>query len=290
MVWADLINEINRLQLSGSKGSEENDQSNPVVKIITPEWYYADCQKIFNGVDIVWDNLERVELIQNIADSLNEIRLNGAGIDAFEASFCSWYQSYHYTPRTKWGIHIRYNSWLGIAARFNRECPSLISNPVASVKAAFFYLFMHSVFHYITECAASILEIILQDPSFYANYQSSVYEVVFNSNDCLEETLANSYLLARSDLCHIEREYLKKMLLKQGPGYNDFLKYVDPKFNDGTRRLISQIRGGKLNPPFDLPIEQIMNISNSVVYPHNHNIPIWLHKRAIPLHDKEDKR
>lgn len=290
MVWADLIKEITRLQLSSSKGSEVNDQSNPIVRIITPEWYYADSQKIFNGVDIVWDNLEKVDLIQNIADNLNEIRLNGAGNDGFEASFCSWYQSYHYTPRTKWGIHIRYYSWLGIAARLNQGCPNLISNPVASVRAAFFYLFMHSAFHYITECAASILEIILQDPSLYANYQSSVYEVVFNSNDCLEETLANTYLLARSDLCHIERGYLKEMLLKQGPGYNDFLKYVDPKFNDGTRRLISQIHTGKLNPPFDLPIEQIMNFSNTVDYPHNHNIPIWLHKRAIPLQDKEDKR
>jgi hypothetical protein len=290
MVWTDLINEITRLQLNSSKVSEENDQSNPIVAIITPEWYYSDSQKIFSDMDIVWDNLERVDLIQNIADSLNEIRLNGARNDGFEAGFCSWYQSYHYTPRTKWGIHVRYNSWLEIATCFNQECPNLVSNPVASVKAAFFYLFMHSIFHYITECATSILEIILQDPTLYPNYLTSIYEKVFNSNNCLEETLANTYLLARSDLCHIERGYLKVMLLKQGPGYNDFLKYVEPKFNDGTRRLISQIRSGKLNPPFDLPIEQIMNISNSMDYPHNHNIPIWLHKRAIPLHDKEDKR
>ena len=287
MVWADIISEISRLQLNSSKVSEDNDQSNPIVKIITPEWYYADSQAIFNDIDIVWDSLERVDLIQNIGDSLNEIRLNGAGNDGFEASFCSWYQPYHYTPRVKWGIHIRYNSWLGIAACFNQNCPSLVSNPVASVKAAFFYLFMHSVFHYITECAASIVEIILQDPSIYANYQSSIYEAVFNSHDCLEESLANTYLLARSDVCHIERAYLEKMLLKQGPGYNDFLKYVEPKFRDGIRKLISQIRSGKLNPPFDLPIEQMMNISSSVDYPHNHNIPIWLHKRAIPLHDED---
>ena len=286
MVWADIISEISRLQLNSGKVSGDFDQSNPIVKLITPEWYYADCLAIFNDIDIVWDNLERVDLIQNIADNLKETGLN-TGNYSFEASFCSWYQPYHYTPRIKWGVHIRYSSWLGIAALFNQDCPNLVSNPIASVKAAFFYLFMHSLFHYLTECAASTLEIILQDPSIYANYQSSIYETVFNSHDCLEESLANTYLLTRSDVCHIERAYLEEMLLKQGPGYNDFLKYVEPKFNHGARKLISQIRSGKLNPPLDVPIEQIMNISSSVDYPHNHNIPIWLHKRAIALHDKD---
>jgi hypothetical protein len=286
MVWADIISEINRLQLNSGKVSGDFDQSNPIVKLITPEWYYADCFAIFNDIDIVWDNLERVDLIQNIADTLKETRLN-TGNYSFEASFSSWYQPYHYTPRIKWGVHIRYSSWLGIAALFNQDCPNLVSNPLASVKAAFFYLFMHSLFHYLTECAASTLEIILQDPSIYTNYQSSIYEAFFNSHDCLEESLANTYLFARSDVCHIERAYLEEMLLTQGPGYNDFLKYVEPKFNTGTRRLISQIHSGKLNPPLDVPIEQIMNISSSVDYPHDHNIPIWLHKRAIALHDKD---
>lgn len=285
MDWADIISEISRLQLNSGKVSGDFDQSNPIVRLITPEWYYADCLAIFNDIDIIWDNLERVDLIQNIADNLKETRLN-TGNNSFEASFCSWYQPYHYTPRIKWGIHIRYSSWLGIAALFSQDCPNLVSNPIASVKAAFFYLFMHSLFHYLTECAASTLEIILQDSSIYANYQSSIYEAVFNSHDCLEESLANTYLLARSDVCHIERAYLEEMLLKQGPGYNDFLNYVEPKFNHGARRLISQIRSAKLNPPSDVPIEQIMKISSSVDYPHNHNIPIWLHKRAIALHDK----
>jgi hypothetical protein len=286
MSWADLISEITRLQLNIGLVNEKNER-NPIVGIITPEWYYADSSAIFYDMDIVWDNLERVDLIKNIGDSLNESRFNNLGNDGFEASFCSWYQPYHYTPRIKWGIHIRYSSWLGIAARFNQDCPNLLSNPMGSVKAAFLYLFMHSVFHYIIECAASTLEIILQDPYIYTNYQSAVYEDVFNSHKCLEESLANAYLLARSDVCHIERDYLKDVLLKQGPGYNDFLKYAESKFNDGIRRLISQIRSGKLNPPLDLPIEQITNISSSVDYPHNHNIPIWLHKRAIALHDTD---
>ncbi len=160
----------------------------------------------------------------------------------------------------------------------------MASDAIASVIAAFLYLFLHSVFHYVVECAASVIEIILQDPYIYTNYHSSVYEDIFNSHDCLEESLANNYLFARSDVCHIERGYLKEILLKQGPGYNDFLNHIVPKFNNSTRRLISQIRSGKIDAPFDLPIEQIMNISSSLDYPHNQNVPIWLHKRAIPLH------
>ena len=108
--------------------------------------------------------------------SINETKIRG--IIVLKLSFCSWYQPYHYTPRTKWGIHIRYSSWLGIAAFFNLDCPNLVSNPIASVKAAFFYLLMHCLFHYLTECVASTLEIILRDPSIYANYQSSIYEAV----------------------------------------------------------------------------------------------------------------
>jgi|SRR4029078_1836542 len=286
MVIPDIFNEISRLQLNRGNSIGDSEQTNPVVKIITPEWYYGDCLEIFSDMDIVWNNVERIDLIPNIADRLKRTRLKTEK-HSFESSFCSWYQPYHYMPRIKWGVHIRYSSWLEIAALFNQDCPNLVSNPITSVKAAFFYLFIHSLFHYLTECAASTIEIILQDPSIYTNYQSSIYEAVFNSRDCLEESLANSYLLDRAEVCHIEKTYLQEMLLKQGPGYNDFLKYIEPKFNNGVRRLISQIHSGKLNPPHDIPNKLIMNISSSPDYPHNHNIPIWLHKRAIPIHDKD---
>jgi hypothetical protein len=286
MIWADIISEISRLQLKSGKASSDADQSNPIVKIITPEWYHSGCVAIFSNIDIVWDNLEGVDLIQNIAKSLKDTRAN-TGNHGFEANFCSWYQPYHYTPRLKWGVHIRYSSWLAIATLFNQECPNLVSNPIASVKASFFYLFVHSLFHYLTECATSTLEIILQDPSIYTNYQSSIYESAFNSHDCLEESLANSYLFDRSDVCHIERAYLQRMLLNQEPGYNDFLKYVEPKYNAGARRLFSQIHNRKLKPSLDIQTEQILNILTSVDYPHNHNIPIWIHKKALALHNKD---
>ena len=118
--WENIINEITRLQQRNVRDNAESNQDNPIVRIITPEWYYADSSEIFHGVDIVWDNLDRLELVQNLAISLKEIKINRLANDIFEASFCSWYQPYHYSPRSKWGIHIRYNSWVEIAARLNQ--------------------------------------------------------------------------------------------------------------------------------------------------------------------------
>jgi hypothetical protein len=73
------------------------------------------------------------------------------------------------------------------------------------------------------------------------------------------------------------------MLLNQGPGYSDFSKYPGPKFAEGLRRLISQIRNVEIPAKLEPPLENIMNVLSSVNYPHNHSIPIWLHKRAKPL-------
>jgi hypothetical protein len=144
---------------------------------------------------------------------------------------------------------------------------------------------MHELFHHIVENGTSIMEIVLQNSEIYTSYISSVYAQVFNSHECLEESLANSFLLTASDICHIEKRYLEDELLNQGPGYNDFVHYIEPsKFRKGVRRLISQIRTGKLHPPVELPIEQVMNISNPIDYLHISNVPIWIHKRANPIH------
>ena len=286
MVWKDIFDEVMRLQQNKVSHNNDNDHDNPVVRIITPEWYYSDSIEGFNGIDIVWDNLEKHDLILEIGDRLGEMKNIPQSSDAFEASFCSWYQPFHYTPRTRWGIHIRQSSWWGIAEHLYRSCPILISNRIDSARAAFLYLFIHSAFHYLTECIASTIEIIHQNPNFYTIYHSRVYENTFYSSDCLEESLANRYLLSRNKECHIEKKYLEQMLLKQGPGYIDFLKYSESKFNEGLKMMISQIRSGELQTPLELPVDKIRDIFSSADYPHNHSVPIWLHKRAKALHNE----
>jgi hypothetical protein len=74
--------------------------------------------------------------------------------------------------------------------------------------------------------------------------------------------------------------FLKKQLLNQGPGYNDFVKYSGLNFFKGTRILLSQIRYTTLNSPFYDPIEQIISVSNPFEYCSIHDVPIWLHHEA----------
>ena len=160
----------------------------------------------------------------------------------------------------------------------------MVSKALDSVKAAFLYLLTHTLFHYIVENAASIIEILLAKPDIYKTYFSNVYAEVFNSPECIEESLANAYLFERDSICHIDKNYLKEALSRQGPGYRDFVDYTDSRFRNGARKLMCQIHYGKLNPNSDAPLEQIIDVTDPIDYSHGHRVPVWLHRRAKPLH------
>jgi hypothetical protein len=129
------------------------------------------------------------------------------------------------------------------------------------------------------------MEILSGKPNIYTRYSWKIYAEVFNSSECLEESLANKYLFGSANTCNIDKDYLKQELLKQGHGYRDFVAYLDErKFRNGIRRLISQIQNGILNPSSDEPLEQIMDISNPIDYYYDHRVPIWVHQRAKPVH------
>ena len=106
-------------------------------EIITPEWYYSDSQRIFENTSIDWGSLLRSELTKNLSLNVNEFTIMRRDI-IFEKSFCTWYQPYHLIPRTKWGIHIRFSSWMKVSYQLNKEGPYLISKLDESVVAAFF--------------------------------------------------------------------------------------------------------------------------------------------------------
>ena len=208
----------------------------------------------------------------------------------FERSFCSWYQPYHYLPRQKWGVHLRYDSWMRVAAHFYHNCPSIMGRKLDSIKSAFLYLYVHELFHNSVENAASVMEILLGKPHIYTKYYSVVYSKVFNSSNCIEEALSNGYLfLWAEEYCHIDRDFLKNELLKQGPGYQDFIKYISSgsssNLSKGNRILLSQIRHGDLNPTTSYdPIEQLIDISNPIRYSSIYNVPIWLHRKPKPVY------
>jgi hypothetical protein len=278
----EVINAIDRLyrQTNHDLGSK-----NPISELISPEWHYSESIRILDNTKINWENLAKDDLIRRMADSLEEGKFSGAAVGVeFERSFCSWYQPYHYLPRQKWGMHLRDISWMKMAEFLYHECPSKSGRKLDCVSSAFFYFYFHDLFHNIVENATSAMEILLGKGNIYKRYYSDVYSSVFNSSNCLEEALSNSYLYLWAEECHLDRDLLREELLKQGPGYHDFIQYVDSNFSKGNRILISQIRHGNLHSITHDPIEQLINFSHPIHYSSIYNMPVWLHHKARPLH------
>ncbi len=280
MVIKDLINKLDKLLQQQQDKSRFDKYKNPLLSLITPRWYFADSFKLFHNVPLKWEIYEKNDYISKLANEINEIDTSIPEGSTFEVSFCSWYQPYHFAPRDKWGVHIRYRCWGTLSLELYRECPNLINNCIDSVKAAFFYLYIHEFFHYLIENVTSIIEIECKDPFLYVNYLSNIYTKIFNTRECLEEVLANSYLFERNDSCHIEKEYLEQKLLNQHPGYNSFINYSGANFKDGLRQLISQIaKNSECSST-----AKIINIAEKTEFTNIHyleNVPIWINQEPL---------
>jgi hypothetical protein len=256
--------------------------SHLAAELITPEWYYSESFQIFNEVDVTWDSILQSDLIVKLIKDLQDNKTDKREI-IFEKSFCSWYQPYHFIPRTKWGIHIRYTSWVKIARRLSEECPSLISKPKESLVAAFLYLYYHGLFHHIIENAASMIEVDAGKLHNYRTYYSDVYIETFNSLDCIEESLANSYLFEHSKYCHIDINYLKNELLSQPDAYKEFIKFTGENFARGSYELISRIGTKQTVFPYVEVSKRIFERSMSCDNGYE-RVPIWLHRKPLPVY------
>ncbi len=279
----DIIKAIDALYSDYSKDLISS--GNPVSQLITPEWHHSDSIEILGNIQISWDNLGKVDLIRTMADTLEQetTRDSIAGVE-FERSFCSWYQPYHYLPRQRWGVHLRYDSWIKVASLFYLRSPSALRKKLDSIKSAFLYLYTHELFHNAIENAASVMEILLGKTEIYTKYYSEVYSNVFNSSDCIEEALSNGYLFLWAEECHIDRDFLRDELLKQGPGYSNFIQYEGPNFYKGNRILLSQIKNGNLNPTTYDPLDLLLDTPGPVRHSYIYNTPIWLHRKAKTVH------
>jgi len=193
---------------------------------------------------------------------------------------CAWYQSYHYLPRTYWGIHIMEDCWINYAKKIYKYNPHSKTKNDA-MKSAFLFLFCHELFHYVTDNATSVLEVAMKKANMYTDYSTKVYAKEFNTPGAIEEALANRYLFGRNDFCRINKHLLFYMLKGMPNGYCDFDKYSGSKFWTGRRTLINQIYlcSPLPLPTSELPLEQVFEILNQNNYKSGHRIPIWLHTK-----------
>lgn len=245
-------------------------------EIMTPEWFYSKSKRIFENIDIGWESLSKSDLINDISLSANLFVTSQRDI-AFEKSFCTWYQPYHLLPYTKWGIHVRFSSWIKIISLFNSEEPQLISKLNNSIIAAFLYIYVHGIFHHIIENVISLIELDNKNPELYKDYYINKYLQKFNTLDCLEESLANAYLYENASQCHIDKEYLKNLLINQGNAYSNFVNYTDTEFLNGCTKIISLAENNQKNlSTYKInEVNRFFDFNTQSIF--KNQVPIWLH-------------
>jgi hypothetical protein len=189
---------------------------------------------------------------------------------------CAWYRSFHYQPRTYWGIHIKETCWDETARKLFRS--GQYRSWQDALKGAFLTIFLHEFFHYITDIASTTLEIVTNKPRIYVDYSDRVYAKVFLTPHCIEEALANRYLYGRAETVHMRRGYLYRWLGSQPLGYQQFIDFVGTRFWIGRRTLMNQIQDCLSVPAKEKPIEQVMEVLSPWEYSTGHRVPLWLHR------------
>jgi hypothetical protein len=271
----ELINLL--IKLNDKYNEDKEGIRKSFVGLVTPEWYYSDSYTIeLNFID--WKTLDNCDSIQHWIKKFNLERIVDYQ-DHFEKSFSSWYQPYHFFFESKWGIHIRSDAILRIAKKFYKYCPNTFQNISESVKKAFLYFYFHHQYHNIIENSTSHMEIKYSKPNIYQKYYFNIYSKAFHSSDCLEEILANKYMIERMIEFNIEKEFLIKELKSLKELQNDKNNKIKYLLEE---KLIKQIHIDSQNfskNDFDYTI-QLINIKNN----YQNEIPIWIHNSAKPLH------
>jgi hypothetical protein len=127
-------------------------------------------------------------------------------------------------------------------------------NTLDLLQQSFRLLFLHEFFHYITDIAATALEMGNLRP-YYIGYIRNVYMRSINENEPIEEALANAFAFNRSYGLAVRRQLLFFME-NQPAGYSAFKRYT-PKsnFTNGLRVLGSYISHWTHDAPAFAPLE-----------------------------------
>jgi hypothetical protein len=275
----ELINLLIKLQ---NKFNEEDKIAirKLFVGLVTPEWYYSDSYTIeFNSID--WKKLDNYDFIQNWIKKFNLERIVDYE-DRFEKSFSSWYQPYHFFSESKWGTHIRSDAILRIAKKFYKYCPNIEKNLSESIKTGFLYVYFHHQYHNIIENSATLMEIKYNNPNIYQKYYLNFYSKALHSINCIEEILANEYMIRRMIEFNIDKEFLINgfQYLQEFQNFdnnNDETKYLLEE------KLINQIYSDSIKSS-KKDLDQVIKLINIKNNNYQNEIPIWLHNTPKPLH------
>jgi len=192
----------------------------------------------------------------------------------------AWYRSFHWHPPERWGIYILDKGVYYIAKNIFGMIDQISPqgrryNTLDLLQQSFRLLFLHEFFHYITDIAATALEMgnRLVRPH-YVIYIRNVYMRSINENEPIEEALANAFAYNRFYGSAVRRQLLFFME-SQPAGYSAFKRYT-PKsnFTNGLRVLGSYISHWKHGVPAFAPLEILFDYySRSISFG---DVPIYI--------------
>lgn len=102
----------------------------------------------------------------------------------------------------------------------------------------------HGSFHYLIERYATLSESLLntQRPKIYPTYKRDIYSNVWGTTECIEETLANTFILKAHPLwSKTQREAIEYIIRRQREGYCQAVGLCTDKYEDLYDQLEGQI-------------------------------------------------
>ena len=187
----------------------------------------------------------------------------------------AWYKSFHWKTNKDWGIYITDMGIYHVAEEIFRPAglKSKSGKPLNTLdilQLSFRLLFLHEFFHFVTDVAASILELSniqfardshMPPKKFYSDYFNKVYLTASKPNEPLEEALANAFVFDKFRDKQIRR-FIKPFMENQPKGYSHFANYSGAnKFNNGKQLLATIISqsishyGGKGYCPLEILLD-----------------------------------
>ena len=202
----------------------------------------------------------------------------------------AYYVPFHYETRKEpWGIHlIDKGIWTVVNALDPLRKDNFTTNDLIVFGARI--LFWHEFFHFLTEIAASTIEITSNFRRInYHEYQEKIYDgncdwnrFRFNGSNklskkgyVLEEALANSYCYRQGQKEKGIAACLQEFMYKQPPGYSnyDLFPRTRKRFHLGCSTLGSLLSDTK-NTKNGSPYESLFDIYRNQVK--TTDVPVWL--------------
>ncbi len=177
---------------------------------------------------------------------------------------CAWYCPIHFFGHG-WGIYIREAHVLShardIAAFVDWTSVQAPDREIARqlLRSAFYVFFLHEQFHHKVESLGFRL-LVSSGTDRYRPYKRAVYQRTFDTDECLEEALANAESYRRLNeprysgrldpaILHGLRSFLKETIPLHPPGYRMGSEFLREKpYRDGLLMLQSQVKDGTSRP------------------------------------------